>query len=312
MKFKNTTILIWAVIIFLLFNYKLSFSKIIFKQYYGGLPDYEKNSPFNILDTHPDLHNELRKILLQTRVSDRECKSGSINVPGLSSYELRSNICNKSDYERIKKIIGKLAPSLDEKKLTFWIYNIDKNNEPDLIVGFIDLSGDERVQDPYLSLWLLKNDKSKYHVVYAGPFLYGELQNVMFFGPDKNNKMIFIKHQSCTECEPWIYVTIVDFLKKSNGDVFTFTYSENHKEYNPTIEYILPGMGHSVDAEVETRIPVQIDKNGPHLIQHYVMEDKTEEWWVFTCKERKCDYEFFKKSLLPEKYWVLWQKSKKL
>jgi hypothetical protein len=283
-------------------------SAVEYKKYYEGIPDYEKVSPF-VKNTEA-LHKELREILLKTTVDTKDCNKGTINVPGLTLYILKSNICESSDFLKIKSIIKKLAPSLDEAKLTFWRTDIIGGKEPELLIGFIDLIGDENVKDPYLSLWLLKYDGTKYNAIHAGPFLYGQLHYIGQFGQDSSRKMVFIKHMSCTECHPWVYLTIVDFLKGSNGDAFSFTYLENHKDFSYRIEYILPGMGHSVDAKVETRV-IQSGMKGPHLIQHFILEEGGSEWWTFNCKELKCDYEFFKNSL-PQKYNILWRNGQKI
>jgi hypothetical protein len=46
-----------------------------------------------------------------------------------------------------------------------------------------------------------------------------------------------------------------------------FTYDSDHKDYDETIEYELPGMGHSVEANVETRVPKSVTASVPDLIQ---------------------------------------------
>src|SRR5207253_5279757 len=51
--------------------------------------------------------------------------------------------------------------------------------------------------------------------------------------------MVFVKHYSCLECEPWTYLTILDFSHTSKA--FQFTYAPDHKEYGDTLEYKLPG-----------------------------------------------------------------------
>ena len=147
--------------------------------------------------------------------------------------------------------------------------------------------------------------------MYAGPFLAGTLHAIKPFGPSVTNRMVFVRHQSCIECEPWIYVTVIDFSKVPNGAAFEFTYSRDHTAFVQTIEYELPGMGHSIDAEVETRIPPVFDVKGPHLIQHFKLEEGGHEWWVFTCKGLQCDYEMYLDQL-PKQYEALWNKAERL
>jgi hypothetical protein len=122
--------------------------------------------------------------------------------------------------------------------------------------------------------------------------------------------MAFVRHQSCTECHPWVYVTIVDFFRHPNGAAFEFTYAEDHKSFKYEIEYVLPGSGHSVDAKVETRV-LATTKEGPHLMQQFRLDEGKTEWWVFRCEDLKCDYEMYADKL-PSKYRPLWQRGMKL
>jgi hypothetical protein len=65
-------------------------------------------------------------------------------------------------------------------------------------------------------------------------------------------------------------------------------------------------MGHSVDADVETRVPKGSDASVPDLIQTFrYKEEKKVEWWVFSCQGGKCDYQLFE-GALPEKYRKSW------
>jgi hypothetical protein len=274
-----------------------------------GLPNYEEKSPF--VDLMASVYTELREEISSTKVSPIECDAGSAVVPGLSSYPLKTNVCRKADFKRIKSIIAKLAPSLDEKKLTFWVKDYNADGEHELLVEHIDISNDQYFEYPYLSLWMLQYVDKKYRSIYAGPFLAGEIHAIRPFGHSKGNKMVFVKHLSCIACEPWVYLTIVDFSKLPAGDAFQFTYYKDHSGFGYEIEYELPGMGHSIDAEVDSRIPPVFNESGPHLIQNFDIKDGGEEWWIFTCKGYKCDYEMHVNQL-PQEYIKLWENAEKL
>lgn len=276
---------------------------------YKGLPDYEKDRPFTGGDKAT--HQELREALLAAAAGARECESGSVPVPDLDPFVLGTNICNQSDFARIKALVGKLAPKLTRSRLTFWKVDMNDDGEPDLLVGYVDISKDEYFQYAYLSLWLLRYDRDRYDAVYAGPFLGGGLHAIRSFGPSAQRKMVFVKHQSCIECCPWVYLTVIDFFAGPHGAVFEFTYSAGHSEFGRTIEYELPGRGHSIDAKVESRIPRAAGAQGPHLLQWFDVEEGTDEWWVFTCKGLKCDYRIYEKRL-PHKYLDVWNKADKL
>ena len=119
-----------------------------------------------------------------------------------------------------------------------------------------------------------------------------------------------MKHASCIECEPTLYLTALDFDAGDDTRAYNFTYNENHEGFNPTIQYDLPGMGHSVDAKVETRILPPSD-NGPHLLQFFDMEEGPGEWWSFTCINYRCDYQM-QLNKPTDDFIRLWNKAKKL
>jgi hypothetical protein len=282
---------------------------IIFFESYKGLPDYEKNPPFNV--TEMKIHRELKNLLSTINTPTKECVAKEVNVPNSQNFPLKTNICDSSDFDKILALVIRLAPTLDKKNLTFWKIDVDQDGESKLLIGYIDISKDKHFQYPYLSLWLLKFIDNRYKATYAGPFLSGTIHAIRQFGQDAKNNMVFVQHLSCIECHPWVYLTIIDFSKQPEGAFFEFTYSETHSNFKPTIEYELPGMGHSVDAKVESRVPNPPNVEGPHLIQNFKLEDGTEEWWEFTCKGYKCDYNF-SKGYAPEKLYKLWKGADKL
>lgn len=231
-------------------------------------------------------------------------------------YPLRSNVCEKDEHAEIRTLLLRLAPSLEEGHLTFWVDDMNQDGEAEIVAEHLDFSESYDPKHPalggdgYRSYWLLRWTGSKYEEIHVGPFLVGELHSIRPFGRATGEKVMFVKHQSCTACDPWIYQTVVDFYAGENGDVFRFTYSKDHQSFGPTLEYRLPGRGHSVDAEIETRTNLP-SENGPHLIQFFDLEEGEDEWWVFTCKEMKCDFEMFLNEL-PSKFRKVWDNADKL
>lgn len=120
-----------------------------------------------------------------------------------------------------------------------------------MIVGYIDISKDDS-KYPFQSLWRLNLVQGLYKAYYAGPFLNGTLHAIRPFGNTSNKKTVFVKHASCIECEPAIYLTALVFDAGNDARACEFAYNVKHEGFNPTIEYELPGMGHTVDAKVET------------------------------------------------------------
>ena len=282
-------------------------AEVKYKAYYEGIPDYEKTVPFR-----PEplkAHRDLRTVLRGANPSVALCLKGTVPATVVDPHELKTNICDPSAYSAIGKLLKDLAPSLDQTRLAFRKLDLNRDGEPELLVEYVDLIGDERVKDPYLTLWALRFDGTRYVPTHIGPFLVGALSAELPFGQKATSQMVLVRHQSCTECDPWTYLSVLDFLRP-NGDVFLFNYAANHDGFGHTIEYALPGMGHSVDATVETRA-VPPSEVGPHLLQRFELDNGTVEWWIFTCKDLKCDYEMTT-SGLPKKYSVAWDKGRRM
>lgn len=262
----------------------------------SALPDYEKRSPF--VNLKSDYSVKLYSLVTNASSSSDDCESGVVKIPNLFDYKLQSNICNKNDFFKIRAALQSLVPTLNPKNITFWKTDIDNDNKAELLIGYIDISKDDN-KYPFLSLWLMQFEKDHSKVTYSGIFLNGEVHAIKNFGLNNKNKIVFIKHLSCLECGAWVYLTPFDFLAKPKAAAYEFTYAENHKEFDVTIEYELPGHGHSVDATVDTRIIQEFNNQGPHLMQRFELEEGGNEWWVFTCKGLKCDYKEYK-GKLPE------------
>jgi len=275
--------------------------------YYKGLPNYDEQPAF-IKDNQKAAY-ALHAALAKVNVSSRQCKVGVVNVWKDWKLALKSNICDARTFKALRGLVSQLAPGLRSDRTTLWLTDLGANSNPDLIVGHIDLSQD---QYPHLSLWRLRLENGAFKALYAGPFLDGEIYAVRPFGANPKRKIVFVKHVSCIECEPITYLTGIDFDADNDARPFAFTYSEAHGGFESTIEYALPGMGHTVDAKVETRtLPPSV--NGPHLLQFFKMDkgEGPDEWWAFTCKDYRCDYEMYKKAP-PAKFFGLWKRAKRL
>jgi len=298
--------LIFAVI--LLVISVSSRAEVVYFQAYDGLPDYQKQSPFTGDDK--SVHKHLNLQLKEIKVSDKECEmeqTGSDNGFPLKIY---SNICRAKDIDNLKTYVKKMAPSLDLNSVSFWKEDLNDDGLPELMIGYVDISSSKDFPYPYLSIWILSYQSESYEAAYAGTYLAGRIHKIEYFGGNQTSKTIFVKHQNCLECEPWVYLTPVRLINTGAAEPYQFTYSEDHKTYSATIEYVLPGMGHSVDAKVNTRIVSNSPKD-PHLIQRFDIEQGPKEWWIFTCKKMKCDYKYFMDKL-PRQYEKLWSKGSSL
>ena len=306
------------VILFLLLGSANAKIRYAVEEAYNSLPNYDKDTPFT--QTDKTQHAKLKQVIAETKPSSKECKSGSVlywkaplysgDTSGKDWYiDLSTNICDTKKLLNIKQLIGNLAPTLSIDNMTAWLYDIDGDHENDLLVGYIDISKDDS-KYPFLSFWRLKLEQGVYKAYYAGPFLKGSFHALSPLGSNSKKKVVFVKHASCMECEPTIYLTALDFDAGNDARAYEFTYNEKHEGFNPTIEYELPGMGHTVDAKVETRI-LPPSATGPHLLQFFKMEEGPDEWWSFTCKDYKCDYQLYTNKA-PAQFMKLWDKAKRL
>lgn len=215
-----------------------------------------------------------------------------------------------SGSDALRKLVAELAPGLTLATTAVWKVAVTPNGEAEPLITHVDISTDEHFHYPYLSIWRLELKNGQSNPQFAGSFLSGQIHAIRPFGHENNSNKVFVKYFSCIECEPWVYLSILDFSQQS-ARPFKFTYDLDHKEYAETIEYELPGMGHSVEADVETRVPKDTAAVSD-LIQtfRYKEEDKV-EWWVFSCQQGQCDYQLFY-GALPEKYRRSWASADKL
>jgi hypothetical protein len=272
-----------------------------------GLPDYEHKSPFT---ANSGVYETLRRQLAEATASAAPCKVGAVNVPDLGKTPLFSNLCDKAQSDALRKLVAELAPGLTFATTAVWKVAVTPNGEPQPLITHVDISTDEHFHYPYLSIWRLELKNGQWNAQFAGTFLSGEIHAIRPFGHENSSNKVFVKYLSCIECEPWVYLSVLDFSQQS-ARPFKFTYDSDHKEYGEAIEYELPGMGHSVEADVETRVPKD-DASASDLIQTFrYREEKKVEWWVFSCERGQCDYQLFY-GALPEKYRRSWTSAHKL
>jgi len=272
-----------------------------------GLPDYDAKSPFTNHDSR--VVEALGEVVQTVKAGDRQCGNGSVVALKEIKVKLYSNVCNENAIREMKRLVSRLAPTLRQENLSFWVMKPSATAARDLLVEHFDLS---EVSYPFLSLWRIRFKGDAYSLRYAGPFLDGRILAVRAFGESADRSIVFVQHLSCFECEPTVYVTPMDFEAENDARPYEFTYTEKHDSFDPTIEYELPGMGHTVDAKVETRLlPPSTD--GPHLLQHFHMLEpgRPDEWWTFTCKAYRCDYKLHKGSATSE-FLRLWEQGKRL
>ena len=274
---------------------------IQFKQYYAGVPNYAELRLFESRSIK--LNSELRRLVSEAAVADSPCRRGVLTPTAGSERILESNLCDGVSFDPIKALLRTLAPGLNANQMTFWKTDLDSDGRAELLVEYVDLAGQD-VTDAYLSLWLLRIVNDRLLVSYAGPYLSGRIHTYQPFGDASSRRKVFVRYQSCTECHPWIFLSAIDFFATPQAEVFLFNYSKRQKEFVKSLEYRLPGHGHSIDAEVETRA-VEPTLLGPHLIQQFRLAKGGSEWWVFSCLRLRCDHQMFLNEL-PSEYAHLW------
>lgn len=254
------------------------------KEYGAGLPDLDKNPPFS---GHSPAHSqELWELASTAERSTRPCSKGQ--EPAAEAPE----ICGVAARQLRNRLKG-MAHGLPKGHFTrLWTVDLDGDGKPELLAEYDAVTAD--AGDRYAAFFSFRWRGADFETTSASWFLEGSLHAVKAFGPTATKKA-FVRHLSCTECEPWVYLTALDFLVPPNGAAFEFTYNlEEQNSWGPEIEYVLPGMGHSIEAKVETRLPNRRSPSGPHLLQYFEVADGEDEWWSFTCQGLKCKPTLFK------------------
>ena len=249
------------------------------KPYYEGLPDLDNAPPFASQTT--EQANALRRLIEQEKGASPSCDK--LSSPVLGTLE----ICGEN-LARAREMLKASAHGLPAGRFSrMWVVDLDGDDQRELLAQY-DVKAKGQV-DRYSAFFAFQRDTGRYRVTAASWFLEGSLHAVRSFGPSQTKKA-FLRYLSCTECHAWVYLTVLDFTVAPAGAGYEFGYNLQEPESRqPEIEYELPGEGHSIDATVETRVPVQPDPAGPHLLQHFAVEDGEDEWWSFTCKGLQCD-----------------------
>lgn len=267
------------------------------KEYYKELPMYWAFDPFVGFD-NDNTSSQLTRILHDATANDDGCDE--VNVKGFRPF--KSNICDSKN-EDIKKLIATASPSFDRTKLFLWKSNFTGKDDPSLVVGYVI---EKTNGDTYTSFWVLvRNNDYRYVPFYVGTYLAGSVLKIEPFGPNLERNALFIKYLSCTECEPFEYVKIVASLPNTQI-IKVYTFDDGN------LEYSLPGNGHSIDADVETKIMLSPNEKSPWLMQHFRRTDGGEdEWWAGFCKNFKCNTSVTFGNM-PKEFTTDWQNGKRL
>lgn len=276
-------------------------SGIQFKEYGKGLPDLDKKPPFSGHSLAQA--QQLWGLASKGKPIAGPCSKGqkrAVGAPeicGVAARQLRNRL----------KGMARGLPEGDFSRL--WSVDLDGDGKPELLVEYDAVTPD--AGDRYAAFFSFRWRGADFETTSASWFLEGSLHAVKAFGPTATEKA-FVRHLSCTECEPWVYLTALDFLVPPDGAAFEFTYNlEKEDSWGPEIEYVLPGMGHSIEAKVETRLPSRRSPSGPHLLQYFQVEDGEDEWWSFTCLGLKCKPTLFK-GRPPESFLGAWKRARPL
>lgn len=252
---------------------------IRYKAYYQGLPNIDEAPPF--ASQSAEQAGSLHLLVQQARGVSGSCARPAQPVPG--ARELCGQTLAK--VRQLLKVASHRLPAGGFSRM--WLVDLKGDGARGLLVQYDAKAKGE--QDRYAAFFSFGWDTRRYRVTAASWFLEGSLHAVRLFGPT-NTKKAFFRYLSCTECDASVYLTVVDFTVPPTGAGYQFGYNlEDRQSRGPEIEYSLPGMGHTIDAEVETRIPTQPGPAGPHLLQHFIVEDGPDEWWSFTCHGLECD-----------------------
>ena len=273
-------------------------SGLRFKAYYEDLPDLDKALPFagkTAADT-----DALRTLISRERRLQMPCPAavGAVEMCGEAAKEAH-------------RLLNAMAHGLPLGKFSkLWLADLDGDNVDELIAQYDTAANTS--SDRYAAFFIFHWKATQCVVTSASWFLEGSLHAIADFGPTTTKKA-FLRFASCTECHPWIYLLAFDPLVRPFGAAFDLSYDVHEAEdsWNPQIEYELPGMGHSIDAEVETRLPERPAPGGPHLLQYFKVEGGEDEWWSFTCMDQKCRPRVFK-GTPPQPLLEQWKKAKRL
>jgi hypothetical protein len=271
------------------------------KDYGTGLPDLDKNPPFS--SHSPAQAQELWELASKGKRIARSRSKGQSEAAGARE------ICGVTAQKGRKQLKG-MAHGLPKGGFTcLWAVDLDGDGKPELLAEYDAVTPE--AGDRYAAFFSFRWRDTDIETTSASWFLEGSLHAVQAFGPTRTKK-VFVRHLSCTECEPWVYLTALDFLVPPNGSAFQFRYDlEDEESWGSGIEYVLPGMGHSIESKVETRLPYPRNPSSPHLLQYFQVEEGVDEWWSFSCRQLKCK-PTLSAGKPPESFLSAWRTAKPL
>jgi hypothetical protein len=249
-----------------------------FKELYVGLPD---------LSAQPVLADLGREKSARLRVLAAEARSEQACEPPTVADGVVAICGDRAD--EASAILRSQVPTSRAGRLSHLWSLRSKTHRVDTIVAEYDVEIGE-VRDRYTAFFVLRWQDSCYRVSFTDWFLEGSLQAVRTFGPSRRRNL-FVRFSSCTECCAWTYVAAVDLdgPPGTRPARYRFSYASGTPgTFQPELEYVLPGRGHSIEAKVETRLPPRPAPNGIHVLQYFDLEDGADEWWAFRCKGWDC------------------------
>jgi len=287
---------------------------------YSGLPPY--GQLFSLIQAPRTRQQELTDAIRHASIS----REGCATVAPLKDYEysdLHGNICNEADRATLTSLLTQATPFLDPTRLAFYKDDLDGDGAPDLLVGYVAIS--RTFPDPFFAFYFISFKHEQLVIRLNGPYLNGRWHAFAPFGPAPKGKTVFVRYQSCTSCHFGLYLETVNFQMSETGAPFLFGAYRSDKQkqkdirsFRSSIEYTLPGRGHSVDAEVETKIINRSHPRNPSIIQKFTILKEEElkptgevEWWLFSCQELQCPSNPIL-GKLPVAYAKLWKQGQKL
>tara|TARA_B100001245_G_scaffold222153_1_gene194052 strand:+ start:488 stop:1648 length:1161 start_codon:yes stop_codon:yes gene_type:complete len=248
--------------------------------YHNELPDYGK-----LMNKKWTTSEKKEFLNIFKNLKFTESNPCDISLKG-THVSLKDNQCNQSESDSLGSFIKAKAPWIDISHLAYSKKRI--NGRPTL---FVFMSSIDKEDHPYMVIYQFTFPLDDIFIQFYGPFLNGDYHGI---NKVNGNDTLFIKYESCMECHPWVYLQAIQFFSelpasislKNIGVPLHFNYSFGEPSWSPRMEYELPGMGHSVEGSVETRIA----RTGPFsIIQKFTLSDgpKT-EWWGFNCASFRC------------------------
>lgn len=278
-----------------------------FKQYYEGLPDLEASPPFA-------RHSKTQAVALRSLLGLAGKAPSTCPAHGAAPSSEGNEICGPAA-DRLRSAVQGMAPGLTATGWTgLWTADLDRDGEPELIAGY--QVPDRQGEDRYFAFFVLRWTGDDYRIASASWFLEGSIHAIRRFDAGSGEAKVVVRLLSCTMCEPFVYLVIADFGDSADGSVFELSYApealNDSESWSANVEYELPGMGHSIEADVETRVLEGAGPANPQLMQYYHVKDGgPDEWWSFRCAGLRCAPEVLK-GKPSEAFLTLWRRAKRI